>query len=368
MSDAFGVNGYYKDGMLVIDDRPSDEAAYRKFKIKNSQGDYYYLTEKNYKHFLNSPAGLGFRKNLTSTRVGNRVKISKSEYEFPSVSGEMIFYSERNEKKYDEYAEFINFTSYYPLQLFYYVPGDEKTYDEANSIYLNCIMTQATKTEISHNDGCLHVPVTFKGISFWLDGKESKLAINKDLNDPGTFTFDGTSDWVTNYSYQGVSQLPWAQKFPDIPYPYNARQDFILSGLGFPFAFGADPLRSIVLPNNGTLPTPVRISITGACINPLVRFFTEDFSEYAACGFTGNYDYVYVDANDDNESIILKQNNIVIGNPAAKQDLTLGDPDDENFYLTYMKIKPGRTLCSVSLGTDFQGTIDLTWRNEYISL
>ena len=353
MSDAFVVNGYYSNGVLVIDDKPSDVAAYRKFKIKNSLGEEYYLTEKNYKHFLNSPSGLGFKKNLSGSRVGNRVKITKREYEFPSVSGEMIFYYDRNERKYDEYAEFIRFTSYYPLQLFYYVPGDDKTYEEANSIYLNCEIVMATKTEISHTDSCLHVPVTFKGISFWLDGHESKLQINKDLNDPGTFVFDGDPDWARS---KGITV------------PYNSRQDFKYMGLAFPFAFGADPLRSIVLPNNGTLPTPVRFSITGTCINPLIRFFTEDLEEYAACGFTGTYNYVYVDANDDNESIILKQNNVVIGNPSAKQDLTKGDPDKEDFYLTYMKIRPGRTLCTVSLGTDFTGTIDLTWRNEYISL
>ena len=150
--------------------------------------------------------------------------------------------------------------------------------------------------------------------------------------------------------------------------PYNSRQDFKVLGLAFPFAFGADPLRSIVLPNNGTLPTPVKLEITGACINPWVRFFDENYVEYGGCKFTGEYDYVYVDANDDTEQIILKKDGIVLGNAPEKQDLTVGNPDDKDFFLTFLKIKPGRTYCTVNVGSDFVGNIDLTWRDEHISL
>ena len=309
---------------------------YRKFKLVNSLDQVYELTDQNFKQFLNEPQGLGYRKDLDGIRVGNRFKITKREYDLPTPSGELLFYDDMNEDKYDAYHNFVVFCSHYPLKLYYYVPSNDRTEEESNAIYLDCEVIQVNKSQISYNDGILRVPVAFQGFSFWLSGKLSSLVIDNTEQEPSTYT-----------------------------YP-----------LSFPFSFGSDPLRSIVLPNNGTLNTPVTFTITGRCRNPYIRFFGEKmvngqmaYVEYGACRLVGTFDRVYVNANDSNQEISLMYEGQEIGNPAEKQDLTLANVDDEEneFFLTFLKIKPGRTHATVTFENDFQGQIDLNWRDEFIS-
>lgn len=350
----FSTNGYYSAGVLVLDDLPGDIENYRKFKLVNARGETFHLTNKNYRHFLNTPTGLGFNKTISGSRVGNRYKISRREFKLPEVNGEIVFYGDRNETKYDEYASFVKFVSYNPLKLFYYIPGNDKALEEANSIYMDCEVIQTSKSEISYQDGCLRVPVVFQGLSFWLSGYESHLNIDPSTTNGGQFTFDGPLDWAKSKGLPNV--------------PYNSRQDFKNLGLAFPFSFGADPLRSIILPNKGTLPTPVKLLIEGKCTDPYIRFYDEDYKEYAACKFTGTYDYVYVNSSDNAEEINLKQDGILLGNPADRQDLSVGNPDDEDFFLTFLKIRPGSTHATINLGNNFEGKVDIIWRDEYVSL
>lgn len=301
---------------------------YRKFKLKNSIGEEYPLTDQNFKHFLSEPSGLGFSKDIDGVRLGNRYKVTKREYEFPKPTGTLVFYYNSNEEIYDGYAEFIRFASHYPLKLYYYVPGTEKSEEEASMIYLDCEIVSANKSEVSYSNSMLSVPLTFQGYGFWLSNNESHLNINIEDKEAGTFTFP----------------------------------------LTFPFSFGTDPLRDVKLSNLGTLVTPVVFTIIGECTNPYIRFFDENYNEYAACRINGTYDYVHVDANDNNEIIDLRSGSSVIGNPANMQDLTIGNPDEEDFYLTFLKIKPGTTLATITFGNDFKGAIDLTWRDEYATI
>ena len=309
---------------------------YRKFKLVNSLDQVYELTDQNFKQFLNNPNGLGYRKDLDGIRIGNRYKITKREYDLPSPSGELIFYNGTNEENYDAYKRFVRFAQFYPLKLYYYTPSYDKTEEEVNSIYLNCEVVSAEKSQVSYDSGMLRVPVTFKGLSFWLSGIQSELKINTDGIEPSTFAFP----------------------------------------LSFPFSFGSDPLRNIVLPNNGSLVTPVTFTITGRCRDPYIRFFEEkivdgqtELVEYAACRFYGTFDSVHVDSNDSDQKIELTYEGTPITNPAVKQDLSLANVDDEEneFYLTFLKIKPGTTKATISFTNDFAGTVDLNWRDEYIS-
>ena len=326
----------YLDGILAITDvfspgtvEPGTAlSGYRKFKLENALGDIYYLTEQNFRHFLDSPSGLGFEKQLSGTRVGNRLKIDKREFALPSVSGNLIFYDDSNGSKYDDYIEFVKFSLHYPLKLYYYTPGINKTEEEANSVYLNCEVTSASKSQIQQNH-MLVVPVKFKGFSFWLKGgPESGFTIQKTDDDPGTFTFP----------------------------------------LSFPFSFGQDVFRNISLSNNGTMITPVTYEVSGACVNPTISFYDENINPYATAKFIGSYDYVYVDSNDNNETIVLKNNGVLVANPASKQDLTVADPDNEDFFMTFLKLRPGNTYATLSLGSDFKGTVSVHWREEYVSL
>lgn len=308
--------------------------SYRKFKLVNSLGEEYHLTDQNFKHFLNSPNGLGVSKSIDGTRVGNRVKVNKRTYEIPRPSGELIFYDDLNEDKYDAYANFVRFAQHTPLRLYYFIPSNEKTQEEANTVYIECEVLSLNKSEVGRN-GFLRVPVNFQGQTFWLSEKLNELVINNETTDVGTFTFP----------------------------------------LSFPFAFGTDPFRNIELNSNGTIITPVVFKIEGECINPTINFYekkTENgidvYDPYAACRFIGTYDYIYVDANDNNESIALRYNGVSITNPASRQDLTIADPDNEDFFMTFMKIKPGKTFATFNLGADFKGTVTLSWRDEFVSI
>lgn len=309
--------------------------AYRKFKLVNSLGDEYHLTDKNFKHFLNSPSGFGMTKSIDGTRVGNRIKVNKRIYDIPRPSGELIFYDDTNEDKYDAYADFVKFAQFTPLRLYYFIPSDERTQEEANTVYIECEVMSLSKSEISHNGDLLRVPINFQGETFWLSDKLNELIISNEVEDVGTFTFP----------------------------------------LTFPFAFGTDPFRNIELNSNGTIVTPVTFTIEGECNDPMINFYEkkiengiEVYDPYAACKFEGTYDYVFVDANDNNETITLRYNGVSITNPASKQDLTIADPDNEDFFMTFMKIKPGKTFATFSLGADFRGTVTLSWRDEFVSI
>ena len=301
---------------------------YRKFKLKNSLDQEYLLTDRNFKSFFNSPKGLGYSKNLTGIRLGDRFKITKREYEFPKPSGELVFYNSSNEDNYDAYNEFVRFASFYPLRLYYYIPGNNKAEEEADSIFLNCEIENLSKSEITHGDGTLRVPVTFQGTSFWLSGKINDQKIDLESQYEGSFTFE----------------------------------------LDIPFTFGDDPLRNISMPNLGTLVTPIILKIDGECVDPYVRFFDSNEVEYAACKIIGTYDKVYINSNEDEQEISLQYNGITVANPASKQDLTIGNPDAEDFYLTFLKIKPGTTKATVSFANEFDGEMHLIWRDEYASI
>ena len=311
---------------------------YRKFKLVNSLDQTYELTDQNYKQFLNNPTGLGYSKDLEGVRVGNRFKVVKRQYDLPSPRGELVFYDEANEDKYDAYANFVQFAAHYPLRLYYYAPTNNGTEEEANSMYLSCEVITADKSQVVYNDGTLRVPVTFRGFSFWLSGRLSQILINK-TNDPEP----------GNYTYP----------------------------LSFPFSFGTDLLRNLQLPNNGSMVTPVVYNITGRCVNPYIRFFDKkvvngvvSYVEYAASKIIGTYDTVYVNANDNEQNIVLTYDGATISNPAVKQDLSLANVDDEEneFYLTFLKIKPGTTYATITFDNEFVGTIDLNWRDEFVSI
>ena len=310
---------------------------YRKFKLVNSLNQTYELTDKNFKQFLNNPQGLGYHKDLDGIRVGNRYKITKREYDLPNPSGELVFYDDMNEDKYDAYHDFVTFASFYPLRLYYYVPSNDRTEEEASSIYLECEVVQTNKSQVSYNDRLLRVPVSFKGFSFWLSSQLSELNINASVIGDSTYYYP-------------------------LNLPLNEPR----------LHFGSDPMRSITMSNDGSLNTPITYTITGRCKDPYIRFFEKrgsEYIEYAASRFVGTFDSVYVNGNDNNQEIILSYGGNDISNPAEKQDLSIANVDDEEneFFLTFLKIKPGVTYATITFNNDFTGKININWRNEYIS-
>lgn len=307
--------------------------SYRKFKLINSIGETYELTDKNYKHFFNQPKGLGYNKNLSGIRLGNRVKINGRQYDMPSPSGEMIFYEVSSEGIYDDYMDFMMFISHAPLKLYYYVPSTRSSDEHITTLFLNCEDVSVEKGEIDPNDATLHCPIQFAGLSFWLSEDLSQISIHGGGATSGDFTFP----------------------------------------LSFPFSFGDDPLRNLLLRSSGTVPTPIFLEITGYCINPYIRFFQRKdgdiLEEYAASRLLGEFDHVIIDGDDNVQSISLQLNGQYLANGAGYQDMSIGVPDKDDFFLTFLKLKPGETIATISFGNEgFNGEVDFSWHDEYFSL
>lgn len=133
---------------------------YRTFQLENSKGETWDLTDQLTKSFLNNPNGLGFQQSISTIQYGNVLDVVTSNTNFPSVSGEILFYDSTNKDKYDLYADFVTFCTYSPLVLNYTKPGNNDVY------YLNCEVSNLTKTEVK-TDGILRCPITLQGLGMW---------------------------------------------------------------------------------------------------------------------------------------------------------------------------------------------------------
>lgn len=133
----------------------------RKFTLTNSNNVSWTFTSKSVKSFLMNPQGLGFNSTLGVTRYGEKANVSDEVFDFPSVTGELIFYDTSNTNRYKLYNDFARFVSYTPLTLSYVIPlSTPETYT------LECYVASLTKTE-SKPTGTLTVGITMQGLGFW---------------------------------------------------------------------------------------------------------------------------------------------------------------------------------------------------------
>lgn len=137
---------------------------HRKFKLTNSKGDVWDLTDPLICSFLSNPQGLGFDQTVTTNQYGNTLNVLTSSTNFPSVSGDILFYDSSTSDKYFLYAEFVEFCTYTPLYLVYSKPCDNEDYR------LKCEVITLNKTEVKE-DHILTCPVTFQGLGMW-EGEE----------------------------------------------------------------------------------------------------------------------------------------------------------------------------------------------------
>lgn len=133
----------------------------RKFTLTNSNNVSWTFTSKSVKSFLMNPQGLGYSSKLDVIRYGEKANVSNEVYDFPSVSGELVFYDTSNANRYKLYNDFARFCTYTPLTLSYVIPlASPETYT------LKCYVTSLTKTE-SIPSGVLNVGITMQGLGFW---------------------------------------------------------------------------------------------------------------------------------------------------------------------------------------------------------
>lgn len=260
------------------------EIPYRKFWIINNSNEQWDLTEKDFKAFLNNPTGLGFKKTIEMTRYGEKAVKNNETYDFPSVQGELLFYDSANSNRYDKYNQFVRFVMDTPLKLYYQIPVSISS--QIADIYsMDCEITQLDKTE-SKPDRLMRCNVTFSGLGFW------------------------EGDEVT------------------------------ISGSGL----------SYTIENKGDFPVGFEIAFDGNFSNP---YFTlsQDGEIYGECKFDDSqntFSNVYVNSNDGEQDIVLKQSGTILPNPLSYQDLSISNG---NIYVTFVKLARGTTQLTIGAGT-----------------
>lgn len=288
---------------------------YRKFYLKNGVGNTFTLTDKNFNYFMQDPQGLGFQKTVNGYTLGNVTKVTSSSYNFMTISGELLFYSER-ENAYQEYFNFVNFISFEPLQLFYLPPNTLTPY------YCDIELTQADKSEYN-KDGMLHVPLSMQMTSRWLSSEETVIELSK------SFVGDG--------------------KHYDLERPYY---------------YAGNSLSNVEITNTGSEDIGMIIELNGDITNPQWTF-TQNSVVYGSCKINGTYDYVKVNSQDGEQSIYLENDGSIIANPTVYQDLSI-----TGGVLTFIKLKTGTSIFSFTSGNidDFNGTIKIRFSNSFVSV
>lgn len=292
---------------------------YRKFRLLNGADKTYDLADPSVHNvFAHQPEGLGYTRTLSTLRLGNENLITYSMINLDTVNFEILFYDDKLSSKYQKYIEFVDFISVKPLYLLYQTPNTFDWYRKrVESLSL-------TKTEVAEEDTMLHCDFALQSLSFW------------ESNDINVIT--------------GESGLEGG-KIYTISYPIN---------------YGNKSLSNMPLTSSGLLETPLEIFIGGVCTNPEYVLYDENDEIYGRGKLIGTFDSVYVNSKEIEEDIILIRNELVLDNPLSYQDLTIGSPNE--IYITFLKIKEGKSKISFFLGDDFTGTVKVQWRNRYATV
>lgn len=286
----------------------------REFWLTNANGIEYSL--HNVKSFLHKPEGLGYAVDISTIRLGHSNMIISDEYNLGSVSGELLFILDRQEA-YQEYFDFTKFLYNKPIKLHYMPPN---TFD---SYYCQVRIVDVVKTEYNV-DGMLHVPIQMYRQTLWYTDKVNSITVKQEQEDG---------------------------KHYELLRPYH---------------YGMLSTGYIPVSNDGVAETPVLIEINGAVSDPVYSVYDSYNELYGRGKIIGTYDYVSIDSNDLNENISLMRNGAFITNAINYQDLTVGDPRKVN--VTFLKLKPGKSVMTFGVGSEFDGEVTVSWRNAYVTV
>lgn len=287
----------------------------RRFWLKNADGVVFDLTNCN--TFLNTPSGLGFSKTYSTLRLGDNDIITSEQGNLLQVEGDVLFMGGSNYAQYQGYLNFIKFLSRKPIQLFYKTPN----LDEA--FFCDCLVVELSKSEIAQ-DGILHAPISVKMTSFWQTSKQNQQTVL-----PGT---------------NGGKAYPLVR----------------------PYAYGGSVMNNIEIYNNGTVDAGLIIEINGEATNPQINFYNANNEQYGVAKLDGSFDYVKINSIDKDEQIILQSDGATLANPASYQDLSVGSTAE--LLVTFVKLRPGKNILSVSFANTFAGNVVLSWRDTYVSV
>lgn len=291
---------------------------YRKFWIVNALGNVYKLTDKNSKVFLNAPNGFGLNRSFASLKVGNSELVTAQQFNLTDITGELLFYSDTNGSKYQDYQDFIQFIKYKPLEFHYQTPN------RLTSYFCDVILTQLSKGEVGTNN-VLTVPISMHRLTEWLNDEDySIILVNSPVDDGKYYNL------IRNYHYAGTN------------------------------------LQNTPINNNGTDDVGFIIEINGEVQNPQFTI-TQRGEQYGICKINGTYDYVMLDSVERTESMYLERNGSAITNPEQYQDFTIRNGAS---YLTWCKFRVGESIFNFTCGNidTFDGYITIRFKNSFATV
>ena len=287
----------------------------REFWLENSAGAKYQLNTQSV--FFHQPTGLGYAVDLNTLRLGESNLIVSEDYNLGTVEGEVLFIGDRGEV-YQKYFEFAQFLYYRPIILHYRTPNT------FSSFRCQVRVVSVEKSEVNSTDGFLHIPISMYKQTMWYSDEESVISVRAE--------------------YEESKEYPL-----DRPYHYGA-----LSTAG------------IDLVNGGVANTPMIVQLEGECTDVMWTLYDGQQNAYGATRILGTYNFIRVDSSDLAESIALETDGIVVPNAINYQDLTVGDP--RHIYVTFLKLKPGRSKLVFNLTDEYDGTVTIRWRNAYVTV
>ena len=134
--------------------------SFRTFSLKNGKNQTLALADQSTRIFLNNPQGLGLSQTVNVTQFGNVLK-SDSVLQFPTITGEILFWADENKNIYKGYNDFVEFLSYTPLSLSYTIPTPTPaTYS------IDVELTSLAKSQTAQ-DGAMRCSFNLTGLSRW---------------------------------------------------------------------------------------------------------------------------------------------------------------------------------------------------------
>lgn len=292
---------------------------YRKFSLTNGNSATWDFTEKTNSYFAANPSGLGLSISNSLLRLGNKQKLIEQTYEFIDKSFEVLFYGDTLDEIYYDYNKFVEFLSVGDISLIYDIPSQSTSYR------ISVVVDMLDKTEVKDN-GIMSCGFTLTPLSFWEDNIKNVLNISSSASGD-----DGKA------------------------YPLTR-----------PYKYAISSLNNIEIDILGTIESPLEITIEGTTTNPQYSLFNENGDVIGIGEFEGTFDKVYVNSDEVNEEIILSANNVELENPYNYQKIDIGDY--ETMKITFLNLQKNYNRLSFNLGSTFDGTVILEWRNRYISV